>query len=470
MRLPLLLVIVVAACRFDPSGTGEVDGDVAGIDAPAPADAPPPDGSEPCVPGCADDVLTTCGGSGPSTEVCALGCVEEPSPRCLAVAPSNGVSRDELDGVTAGLSARAGHVLVVFSHSGAVQDYNVGNEQLVVVRAAGPGVSEGIGYSMVGNLGVLSLDTLTVDAAGGVLVVGTAPLVVLVRGEVTVEGWIDASAGCFFQDAYRVWCAGPGGGRGGLSSVAPATGCGPGGNGVYVAGIEPESGAGGGAAGQAGAASGSTATGDRGEGGSAAACAGARLEPLLGGSGGGATQRDDAGTQWSSGGGGGGALQITSLTSIEVSGEIVAVGEGGELGPDNNGGGGGGGGGSILLEAPSVRLDGGAVWTGGGAGGAGRPPTSSGTTPPDDGSGEAGRLALAVARGGVGSGPTGNNGRGGNGGRAGTTPTSGGGLVDGTGGGGGGAGRLRVNALPDGISQAGFVRTALMSTGALGLE
>lgn len=144
------------------------------------------------------------------------------------------------------------------------------------------------------------------------------------------------------------------------------------------------------------------------------------LIPLLGGSAGG----NHAGTGY-----GGGAVQITSLVSIDVSGEIVANGDGGGSGSTSIGGNGGGSGGAILLEAPTVSGTGKLFANGGGGG--------SLT--------ETGADGLESAQGAPGGGQTGGAGAAGA-----TVAGAAGSQVVGkdtdNGGGGGGAGYVRINS------------------------
>ena len=162
------------------------------------------------------------------------------------------------------------------------------------------------------------------------------------------------------------------------------------------------------------------------------------LIPLLGGSSGG----NHAGTGY-----GGGAVQITSLVGIDVSGEIVANGDGGEVGNTFSngqhgavGGGGGGSGGAILLEAPTVTGSG-KLFANGGGGGALTDPGSDGQESPQSAPG---------------------GGQTGGAGAAGTTVDGAAGShIDGAdtdnGGGGGGAGYIRINSM---TGTSGFTGTA----------
>src|SRR5215216_5967568 len=98
MRPPQILGVglaacLAAACRFD--GRGVVNSDV---DASGPVDAAPPCG--PCI------------------------------------VPSNGVSRDELEAVTVGLTVANGHVVTIDTDDGGIVDQD-GDDPTTTVRAIG---------------------------------------------------------------------------------------------------------------------------------------------------------------------------------------------------------------------------------------------------------------------------------------------------------------------------------------------
>ncbi len=139
------------------------------------------------------------------------------------------------------------------------------------------------------------------------------------------------------------------------------------------------------------------------------------------------------------GGSGGGAIQITSATSITISGAITAPGYGGSVNA------GGGSGGAILLEAPTVTISGG-VYANGGAGGCG-----------EFSSGNNGSASTQPAAGG----PCNNGHSGGNGGAGTTAPTAGDSLTNVGGtqqyapGGGGAVGRIRINTLSATVAGTG---------------
>jgi hypothetical protein len=90
--------------------------------------------------------------------------------------------------------------------------------------------------------------------------------------------------------------------------------------------------------------------------------------PLVGGCRGGDVE-DATSTVLARGGGGGGALQLVSLTSVEIRG-LIQLGGGGGMATTNGEAGGGGSGGLLVIEAPSVTLVGpGGIVANGGSGG-----------------------------------------------------------------------------------------------------
>jgi hypothetical protein len=182
-----------------------------------------------------------------------------------------------------------------------------------------------------------------------VRVTGDAALAIVSRGDVVIEGTLDASA------ENRECTAGPGGYRGGRGDGARGeNGAGPGGgdgNGGWA-------GAGGGSYGGRGGAGGSVTGASPVSGAKGGTVYGeATLVPLLGGSGGGGDEY--------CGGGGGGAVQVTSSTSI-----LIAAGGGIHVGGGSSKGyyGGGGSGGAILVEAPKIVVEGTLAANGGGGG------------------------------------------------------------------------------------------------------
>ncbi len=253
----------------------------------------------------------------------------------------------------------------------------------VVPQASGP------------DLGVFVMEQLTVRSPfdfDGLYLYGDNALVLLVRGEVEIDGHLGDGSG---SNGYR-------------GGAARAPGAGPLG-GLPSASLM-EGGGGGGLAGSGGAGSGSVRGG--------AASGDETLVPLLHGSGGG-------GGYEGAGGRGGRGIQISSLLRIRASAQslIDVRGSGGQ-----SGGGGGGAGGAVLLEAPEVELAGRIVANGGGGGSC-------------SARGSLGSSEVARAPGAEGCG-----GRGGAGGGA--DAVDGGDAIEGTegAGGGGAAGRIRINA------------------------
>jgi hypothetical protein len=299
----------------------------------------------------------------------------------------------------------------------------------------------GIGFwARDDGVGVLAVDSLTIEDGARLWVYGSRALLVLSRNDVIIQGQIDLTAGvCPDAVTTGAHCPGPGGGFGSTSTTFP-TGCGPGGDGEESGGNE--TGGGGGGFGTVGAqgANGPNAGEDGGTGGAVAGCPGSDLVPLMGGSGAGW-----GGGGNGNGGGGGGAMQITSGTRIVV--EVVtparavgvwAGGMGGVGGGGANGGGGGGAGGGILLEAPAIDVGPG-VWLAANGGGGG-----SGNASDALSHGALGRFDAAPASGGTTGRP------GGSGGTGALPAIAGMGGGDGTGAGGGGAGIIRLNGTTTG--------------------
>jgi hypothetical protein len=396
------------------SQPGTVDGPIGGDDAAVDASATG------CV--CTGDTLTC--GSEPSTD-CALGCLSAGGAHCGELVPSNAVDRTLVTG-TSDVTFAAGTDSTVDVDTGSITGGGF-------TRTAGTGISDGVGYFRIDgppgapDLAIFTFGSLAVEATATVMLTGTRATVVLVAGPVSIAGTVDASA-----DTVARATGGPGGGDGGAMMIA-ATGCGPGGPGVKLPGMVGDSGAGGGGGGAVGGAGGASDNPSIPGGAGGSQCQPALLEPLIGGSGGGAGSPGMT-TVFARGGGGGGALQITSLTQIDLTGTVIASGQGGSGGPmgvanDAGSAGGGGSGGGILVEAPTVSLGpmhALAVNGGGGGGGGG-----SGV----GGNGQPGQSGSAAALGGtVGGTSAGVGGKGG----APTIAAAAGG-VNANGGGGGGS-------------------------------
>jgi hypothetical protein len=258
------------------------------------------------------------------------------------------------------------------------------------------------------------LNSLTIDPSATLALMGPRPVILAVRGAVTIHGLLHVG-GVGWGTAGGALRPGPGGfsgvanrGPGAGYSTSPAYPNSLGGGASYC-------GAGGkGATSQPPNAPGGMTYGNP------------ELSPLIGGSAGGQQNPNDGQE-----GPGGGAIQIASGISVEVGaqGAINAGGGGG------NSGGGGGSGGSILLEAPQVRILGSLAANGGGGGS-----NNAGSF------GGAGADATAN-----GQPAAGNAGAGGNGSAAASISGGDGVIVTPEGGspsygaGGGGAGRIRIN-------------------------
>jgi hypothetical protein len=289
----------------------------------------------------------------------------------------------------------AGTAVVINSDTGAIGGLNTPES----IRAAGTGVTSGIGYSVNNGVAVFRFASLTISAS--VAPFGTNAIALVADGAIDVGADITLQASC-------VGAAGPVGGSPGGAASKGATGSG-GGVGPPA---PPAGGGGGGYGGTGGLGAGNIGGGSR--------YGDPRITLLVGGGGGG-------GGGGAAGGNGGGAIQLASNTSISISGGINAGGCGGKSASGISGGGGGGAGGTILLEAPQIAIPGKLAVNGGGGGGVGT--TTNGAN---------GTLDRTPAAGGTG---TGNGG-------AGAAASS----LDGAastglegGGGGGGIGRIRLD-------------------------
>ena len=365
--------------------------------------------------------------------------------------PSNGAMLSHLDGVIA-LHVQAGVTLTVSTDTGGIVSSKIG-----MIRSPGKGLRDGIGYFPLprapggpdDTLGpaVIAVAALSVEPGGTLTATGTRPLLVLSRGDVSIRGSVSVSAdGRSGLDNVP----GAGGGMGAVYASDRAGGCAPGENGGENAG------GGGGGFRHPGGKGGNSSAGAGGKGGSPAdgGCAQERAI-LTGGSGGGT----GAGEVGGKGGSGGGAVQITSLTGIEILGEpeaasasaviwdpslltgVFASGSGGDGGgggfSGSGGGGGGGSGGMILLEAPWIVIRD-AYLTANGGGGGGGSAVMSEVRDGDDGIPEG-----SNAFGGQG------DAWGGDGGTGMLMPTGGEGGSDHAGGGGGSAGVIRLHVPSD---------------------
>jgi hypothetical protein len=272
------------------------------------------------------------------------------------------------------------------------------------------------GYAVLsGNRVVLDHD---------VVIIGPRPLIIAAEGDVTVTASIDLSA--------HGSAPGPGAATFGAGEGGPGdTFITPGGA------ARVSSGGGGGGHGSPGAAGGDS-EGEIIPPGVGGMVYGAQLaDRLIGGAPGGAG--GDGGT---AGGAGGGALQISSATSISITGPHIAAGGGGGEGGGGSasGGAGAGAGGELFLEAPVLTIASTLAANGGGGGGGG----GEAGQPQGGTDGSDGLIGAAPAPGGVGGIPMGSDGGAGAAGTSasflGAQPGSGGNSNGG--GGGGGAGRI----------------------------
>jgi hypothetical protein len=202
------------------------------------------------------------------------------------------------------------------------------------------------------DLVVLPLEQLLIDAGNTLRVTGSRPLVLFVKGTVTIAGNLDvgASAGIPGPGGDQL-CAASAGGDG--LGDRNRNGAGGGGGGFGTQG------------GQGGDDSGSESVP-----GAAGQVRGtSSLVPLLAGCGGGRGGGSCAGTP----GAGGGALQITAGGALVVRGVLRADGGDGAEGCSNDAGGtGAGSGGGLLLEADSIDVTGATITAKGGTGGEGQ--------------------------------------------------------------------------------------------------
>lgn len=316
---------------------------------------------------CSASSLVQCGAV---VDECALGCVSEANgARCRSFDPTGALKSNELrlDGLN---DLVLNDDYVFDTDTGAVQRIGA-DGQRTELRAANEGdaasVGAGIGYRRLSDRGVFFFRSLRVDAGVPRNVRGALPLTV-VADSITIPGqWI---LPCGRAGGGSFEAPGLGAGGAGQAGTLPAPYVGGGGGAGHAIGggiglettNKPISNKLSGAPGAAGVAYG-----------------GLPFEPLLGGSLGGLTSAE--GTE---AGRGGAALQLIARQNILVGGsDAVAAGIsvggcGGKTPLAYSGGGGGGSGGTLLLEAPTIRLERGALLAAnGGAGGASAVPESS---------------------------------------------------------------------------------------------
>ncbi len=254
------------------------------------------------------------------------------------------------------------------------------SDNLAACSSCGTGVDGDYVASSNVNLaaGTYNYKSFTVNAGVTVTVTGSVPLVLKVKGKVTINGTIELSgqpgqdiSGCCFNSAGGTPGAGGGAGGGNVygSQGAPGDGTG-GGQGGCASGY----GSGGGGGGYAFSGNSGTTTawscGTPGAGGSS--YGNQQLTTLTGGSGGGSGGYGSAANSaGSGGGGGGGAFRLDALeVVVGAGGQVLANGgRGGNIGGDRDGGAGGGGsGGTVWLRADKVTISGKVEAKGGAAG------------------------------------------------------------------------------------------------------
>lgn len=424
---PIVMIgLFLGSCSFDyPADVGDDDAGVGDATAP---DAPPLD-CEPDTIVCDDasDRYVDCGSDGSAELVidCPLGCSDSVE-KCVDVDPSNGLAT-YLDMAASGPD-------VAFAGSSTIDGATVLNGATSIE----------VPNFVVGGVRVFVFRSLSV--AGTLRITGDEPVAFVVDGDVTLTGTVDLSANGWMPGA---------GGIAGYDGVSDSC------NGGSYSGGSPSPGAGGGGHYQTGGIGGSTTVTGGSSGG--AGHGASELQPLRSGCAGGTTEE----TERVYGGGGGGGFQITSRTSVSVTGNAVidASGGGATLATSGTiacGGGGGGSGGSILLEAPQVVLDGAGVVVSTKGGGGSAVKTSGTTWPGQDG----GTGAGAASGGTNGSLPAG-----GAGGTETLAPAEGGDAAvsgqDG-GGAGGSVGRARFNTTAGTINpQQGAAIRSRFTTGTL---
>jgi hypothetical protein len=383
--------------------------------------------------------LVTCNGDGISTtsSACSMGCFAgsgDGDAGALAVAHcgSPAWSND----LTLDCSALTSTIDLDVMANGLI-DPQIGSINGVAQAAPVFTTKTQTGTGTPPELGVFRLKSLRVRAGQTLSVVGGDRAVALVvDGNVTIEGTLDAAAHLTVAKTLSV--PGPG-------AAAGAEGFGFGGS--------TNAGAGGGAYGTSGGAGGNRPAPPNPAGTPGAAYPltdPVSLSPLRYGGHGGLV-----GLGTNPRGKGGGGVQIIScgVVTVAAGGLINASGGGAPTVSAFQGGGGGGAGGAVLLEAPTVSVAGTIAVTGGGGAGGG---VASGSLPPVPGNDGATDFACTTPGSTGGPGATFNGAVGGAGGNGacGTTPAQNGGVVTAAGtetpragGGGGGAGRVRINAI-----------------------
>ncbi len=417
------MFVLTAGCgRTQYAGEWDANQRDGGLDVEVTDSRPdrPGDATPTCISGqlrCQGDRLQIClNGSFADQKDCSYGCTQQPSPHCGTPVWSNQVTNDDME---------AGLEDAVLFPGEVVLDTDTG-------LFTGPGAPSAVPFRVVdrssmGLPDLIILPFLSLRVRSGCIVsfVGSRIPVIVAKGDISIEGILDLSAGHNGRP-------GPGGYPGGIDG-APGSGPGAGSAGLLGPLRVQEGGGGGAGFGGLGGAGGNTATAPGGAAGRA--YGNPQLDPIVGGSGGGSGAKGDSSNP-GGGGAGGGAIALMSLTRVQVltDGMILAGGGGGLGGGWDDAGGGGGSGGAILLAAPEVRILG-VLAANGGAGG------GSDTTPPQDGAT------------GDGSDQPAQPGSGGGAGGAGTTPdavSADEASLHGSGG-GGGCGRIRIESRDEPI-------------------
>lgn len=323
---------------------------------PPPADAPAggiagAGGAPVVVPGAiAGQGATAAGTAGRPTPNAVAGAPAVPPPKPSAPAPQPSIP-------AAAFSYATSNVDAAKANFGAAPDAKLDcgvteidtSGSVTFTNWCGPQPTAAIELQAGGSeLAVVTLRSLAIASDHRLVVTGSRPLVLLVQGEATIAGALDASA----QEKRP----GPGGD---LDCAASRGGDGQ--------GRERRNGGGGGGGGfGTPGGGGGDDDGNRSEAGAAGVVRGnAELVPLVGGCGGGIGGGCEAAP-----GAGGGAVQLSVGGALKVTGEVLANGSAGSDACANDGGGAGGGsGGSILLEAKALDVSGATIEALGGSGG-----------------------------------------------------------------------------------------------------
>jgi hypothetical protein len=388
-------LVGLAACRFDPGGSG------------AAADSgDPPFDADPRAPD-ADPNAPDADPNAPDAAPCAWSYAPAFFDPCSPAAP------DPDDALV--LSATGTYVFD--TDTGVLVDPN---EDVVGAPAS----------TIVGGAHTIWLDGFIVSSASTLRVIGSKPLFVVSYGDIDVFGTVDA--GSFFDTDADAYSRGAGADPASCPALPPEPG--------RTCANHGGSGGGGGAFGGNG--------GSGGGGGDGRDCGGAFPDGIPGGAGGfaiatpatirggcggrdGAPNNSAGSTAFGAGAPGGGALHLAARDAVTVSGNVLASGAGGGPGTgDRAGGGGGGSGGRIGLEGATVQLLSTAVLAANGGGGGGGCENGAATRGTD------GLASATPAAGGAAQG----KGEAGGAGGSGSAPDGASAVVAERGGGGGGGG------------------------------